>query len=182
MRIRNSESLRSNTKRKEPGSPLIRRNLPSVRGWSFEIERIFSASRGSASCSAYALIRHTLSFNIRAHSLAALKAMRLKKPYTPGVHRLGRSDYIGWHYARVAPVPRRFTKLLGRRMKCRPSTFAGREARMRARLRRSFTTSYSRPALTGDRFFRTSYAFDSRTVPDTVECRDIGQTSILLAT
>jgi len=91
-------SLRSNTKRKEPGSPLIRRNLPS---WATEASRL----KGYLALPPEVHpARYTRSSG-RIHSRAptTLETVRLKKPYAPGVQRLGQSDYISWYYARIAP-------------------------------------------------------------------------------
>lgn len=97
-------------------------------------------------------VRHACPF-LRARTFAALEAVRLKKPYTPGVHRLGRSDYIDRHYTRVAAGSRSslVAKLNSDEAEMSPATLAGRDARVRARLRRSFANELLEARRFGER-------------------------------
>lgn len=167
VRIRNSvrSALECARSEKSPGSPLIRRNLPSVRGWSFEIERIFSASSGSASRTACA--RSYGRIHSRARSRRVREAVRLKKPYTPGVHRLRvitSADIMRVSHRRGLVASRSYSDS---GMKRSGPSQGGTRARARARAcvprsHRSLCELFETPLRWCDRFFRTSDAFDSR--------------------
>lgn len=151
VRIRNSVGLRSNTKRKEPDSPLIRRsNLPSCAAEASRLKGYLALPPEVHP------VRHTLAppgvftrTYIRARRVR--EAGRLKKPYTPGVHRLGPGvitsadimrvscqDLVGsrWISSLLSPSYSDEDEMLS------VYTYAGRDARMRGRLRRrrSFAT------------------------------------------
>lgn len=98
---------------KSPGSPLIRRNLPPcaaeasrLKGYLALPPEVHPARRTPAPPDAFTHV---------ARSRRVRETVRLKKPYIYPRCSSARSDYIGWHYARVAsPGPRRIAEPLGR--------------------------------------------------------------------